>query len=340
MFNPKNNNRNNNIDTILDDCLERILVGGESIESCLTRYRQYADELEPLLQTALATRRAALAIEPSPEFKARARYQFHATLNEMATQKRPRSFGWRPRFNWAVAASLALSLMLSTGGVVAAASNSMPDSPLYQVKLATEQIQLMLTTSPEGKAELNAKLADRRLDEIVSMAAAGNVELIESTNKLLDAHLALIDGLPGNTAAVAQESDLFGLDSYSFSTRTVTTTILPASLPDETPAETVILGTTMTGGETPPSTTKPIDGVQPPGGDGNTENGTWRQQEDYADLVAEMQRYSIDNIDKFYEAIESASEDVLQALLQTLAVLENRALGEAVMTVTETATVD
>jgi hypothetical protein len=170
-----------------------------------------------------------LAIEPSPEFKARARYQFHAALSEMSAKKQPR-FGWRLRLNWAVAASLALSLVLSTGGVVAAASNSMPDSPLYQIKLATEQIQLMLTTSPEGKMELNAKLVDRRIDEIVSMAAAGNVELIESTIRRLDGHLALIDGLPGNTAAV-KEGGSFDQDSFSFSTKTITTTVLPEALP-------------------------------------------------------------------------------------------------------------
>jgi hypothetical protein len=53
-----------------------------------------------------------------------------------------------------------------------------------------------------------------------------------------------------------------------------------------------------------------------------------------------MQQYSIHNIDELYDAIESASDDVRQALLQALAVLENHALGEAVMTVTETATAD
>ena len=58
---------------ILDECLERLLVRGDTLEQCLVSYPEQAGELEPLLQTALATKKA-LAIQPRPEFKARARY--------------------------------------------------------------------------------------------------------------------------------------------------------------------------------------------------------------------------------------------------------------------------
>ena len=85
------NRKDNQIDNILDDCLERILVRGESVEECLAHYRQYADELNPLLQTAVATRKA-LTIEPRPDFRARARYQFHSALQTVEA-KRP-FFGW------------------------------------------------------------------------------------------------------------------------------------------------------------------------------------------------------------------------------------------------------
>jgi hypothetical protein len=341
MFNHTQDNKS--IDTILDECLERIVFGGESIEDCLAGYRQYAEELEPLLRTALAARQATMSIEPSPEFKARARYQFHAALNEMAAKQKQPRFGFRWRLNWAVAASLSLCLVLSTGGVVAAASNSMPDSPLYQVKLATEQIQLALTTSAEGKAELNAKLVDRRLDEIVNMAAAGNTELILSTTQRLDEHLSMIDSLPGNATA-AEESGKFSMAPPYFSTRTVTKTVAPMAVPDKNPGETTVLGTSTTMIEAPVPTnptgitTETNDGGSPPGGESD---GGWRTQDDYQSLLAEMQLYSIDNIDELYAAIEATpDDDVRTALLQVLAVLENRALGEAVTTVTQTVTAE
>jgi hypothetical protein len=337
MFNRREDN--NILDTILDECLERIVFGGESIEDCLAGYRQYADELEPLLRTALAARRATLSIEPGPEFKARARYQFHAALSEMAArkEKQPR-FGFRWRLNWAVAASLSLCLVLSTGGVVAAASNSMPDSPLYSIKLATENIQMALTTSAEGKAELSAKLVDRRLDEIVNMAAAGNTELIQTTNQRLDEHLSMIKSLPGNATAV-EEGGFFNHESQTFSTRTVTKTVAPMAVPDKNLGETATLGTSTTMIEAPvPTAPDSTNGGSPPG---EESDGAWRTQDDYQSLLAEIQQYSIDNIDELYAAIEAASnDDVRAALLQVLVVLENRVLGEAVTTVTETVTAE
>jgi len=181
--------KSSQLDNILDDCLERLLVKGESIEECLADYPEQADELKPLLQTAVVTKKA-LVIEPRPEFRAKAGYQFRTALKEIASKKSRPFFAWQLR--WATVVSLALILLLAGGGIVAAASNSMPDNPLYQVKLATEQIQLYLTTSPLDKAKLYAKLADRRVTEIINMAQEGNVRLVELTTQRLDNHLAMI----------------------------------------------------------------------------------------------------------------------------------------------------
>ena len=51
---------------ILDNCLERLLVKGETIEQCLQSYPEHASELEPLLQTAMATKKA-LAVQDRPQ---------------------------------------------------------------------------------------------------------------------------------------------------------------------------------------------------------------------------------------------------------------------------------
>ncbi len=80
-------------DNVLDECLERLLVKGETVEQCLRSFPEHADELEPLLETALATKQAS-AIQPRPEFRDRARYQFYAALQE---RERKRS---RPFFSW------------------------------------------------------------------------------------------------------------------------------------------------------------------------------------------------------------------------------------------------
>jgi len=189
-------------DNILDECLERLLVKGETIEQCLASYPEQAAELEPLLQTALAAKKAS-AIQPRPEFRARARYQFRSALQEAKTKRGRRFFVWQPR--WATAIVIVLILLLAGGGTVAAAGNSMPDGTLYPVKLATENVRLRLTPSELGKAQLYANFADKRVLEIARMAKKGKPELVERTAQRLDAHLMMIARLvspPEKEAAV------------------------------------------------------------------------------------------------------------------------------------------
>jgi len=176
-------------DNILDECLERLLVKGETIEQCLASYPEQAAELELLLRTALAAKNAS-AIQPRPEFKARARYEFRSALQEAKTKRGRRFFVWQPR--WATAVAIVLILLLAGSGTVAAAGNSMPDGTLYPVKLATEQVRVRLTPSDIGKAQLYANFADKRVIEIAHMAEEGKPELVERTAQRLDAHLVMI----------------------------------------------------------------------------------------------------------------------------------------------------
>jgi len=193
-------------DNVLDECLERLLVKGETVEQCLDSFPEHTDALKPLLETALAVKEAS-AIQPRSEFRDKARYQLHSVLQEAVSGRR-RSFfswwSWQPR--WAMVVAVALVVLLAGGGTVAAASGSMPDGPLYPVKLATERVQLFFTPSALGKAELYAKLVDRRVSEIARMAGANKPKHIERATRRLDAYLVKIAVLvspEGVTAGVA-----------------------------------------------------------------------------------------------------------------------------------------
>ena len=180
------------LNNILDECLERLLVKGETIEQCLLSYPEYANELESLLQTVVATREA-VAIQPRPEFKSKARYEFRLELQKVEPGRRLTSLGWYPR--WAIAMVALRVILLGGGGIVAAAGNSMPDSFLYPVKLATEQVRLGLTFSDIGKAELHAELADTRVNEIVYIVNKGKPGQLETTAERLDEHIAFVANL-------------------------------------------------------------------------------------------------------------------------------------------------
>ena len=181
-------------DSVLDECLERMLVKGETVEQCLQSHPEYAGELKPLLETALSVRKIS-TLQPRPEFRNLARYGFHSALEEIRQkQSRPSfRFGWQTR--WAASVAILLVVCLVGGGTVFAASGSMPDSPLYPVKLATEHVQLALTFSDIGKAEANAQLADKRVQEIVYLTGKDKPEDISRVTDSLSANLNKVAAL-------------------------------------------------------------------------------------------------------------------------------------------------
>jgi len=265
---------------ILDECLERIVLDGETLEQCLRLYPEQAAELKPLLETVLSVKEAS-AIQPRPEFKARARYRFRSALGEKAAPKHRSFFGWLPR--WATALAIVLVVLMAGGGTVAAASNSMPDSILYPVKLATENVQLALTTSELGKARLCANFADRRVAEIIYMADRGDAHQVELITERLDDRL--------ETLAVLA-SELEAGESQEF---------LAAS------------GGAENG--TPPQPLPPVEG------DGD--RGIPAQDDSWAKLRVAVEGSAANNGAVMRAMLDEVPESVEAALLEAIAVLED-----------------
>jgi hypothetical protein len=173
---------------ILDECLDRLMFKGDTVEQCLADYPQYADELKPLLEASLVTSRIS-SLEPDQEFKAKARNELFEVLRK-AEEKRSRSmfrFGWQPR--WAGVVAVIAVLLIAAGGTAAASMGSMPDDFLYPVKRATEQVQLAFTFTNLGKAEAYARMANRRVEEIIYMANENDIDEIEVLATSLDSSL-------------------------------------------------------------------------------------------------------------------------------------------------------
>lgn len=154
-------------DDILDICLDRIMVKGDTIEQCLESYPEQAAELEPLLRAALSTAKSCSLVEPRPEYKASARNRLLSALEareKKKTERRMPLWGWQRR--WAVALAAVLVLILVGVGTVSASASSLPGDTLYPVKTTTEKVQGFFTLGSEAKANFNMKLAQRRLDEL------------------------------------------------------------------------------------------------------------------------------------------------------------------------------
>jgi hypothetical protein len=245
-------------DDILNECIERVLKG-EPVEACLKAYPEHVAELEPLLKTAVDTRNAA-AITPRPEFRQQAAYEFQSALRELRPSKRS-SLRWQVRL--VTALSLVVIILMAGTGTVAAASNSLPDEPLYTVKLATEDMRLALTPSALGKAELYTQFADKRVDEIIKMADKGKAAQVERVTERMNDQLVAIANLALPAGKAGEASTLTAQADESFSADTGLTRAASGQAPTAI-APPAVQGTAPTAAPTPAATVKTAPVTTPP----------------------------------------------------------------------------
>jgi len=191
---------NKKFENIFDECLENLLNGQESLEQCLQKYPEQAAELEPLLRTALSVNNA-VAIQPSPEAKARGRYQLQLKMAQIGKPRRAPLLGWQPR--WAVAIMTVLLVFTLSGGTVLAANSSMPGNPLYPVKIATENVRVRIARSEVAREAILATCADRRIAEVVYVVSKGNVDT-EKVEAVAARYISQVNQMSGMTAAADQ----------------------------------------------------------------------------------------------------------------------------------------
>jgi uncharacterized membrane protein YgcG len=174
----------------LDDVLARV-AAGESLASSVARYasRDLAAELTALI--GARDRLSVLAPAPalSADVLAARRRQFLSTARAYKRQttsatllQRFTAWAWPARrqgqsallpATWVARVAIALVLVLSiVGGTAAAAQSSLPDSPLYGIKLAVEGARLNFARAPSQQAMLSLSFAGERVREIERQAIA------------------------------------------------------------------------------------------------------------------------------------------------------------------------
>jgi hypothetical protein len=178
------------IEEAFNDCFER-LSAGESLDSCLSDYPQFALELDLMLRTTYDVKRRAYPIQPRPEFKYWAKVRLQGVqdyVSRQPVQDKSAAFNWRRAMAISMAAMLVF--VIASSGTVAASSEALPDEPLYGVKLAVEQAQVTFAQSDVDRAEVYARLAEKRAGEIVAMARQGKADKVATTTTKMDYQLA------------------------------------------------------------------------------------------------------------------------------------------------------
>jgi hypothetical protein len=163
--------------SVLDECLEA-LRAGEPMEHIVARYPSHAARLRSAL-TLVASVQSSPRVTP----RAQAREQSWRLVRERAHQLRmggrrvtARRAGYGAILKPASALFAVLLLVASFGGGLAYASqDAMPDSQLYRVKLATEDIHLLFVFDEKHEAEILLDQSNQRVDEIRSMVSQGKI---------------------------------------------------------------------------------------------------------------------------------------------------------------------
>lgn len=171
---------------VLDECCRRV-QHGEALEVCLADYpASYRNEIAGL--APLVGRLGQLGSDPSPEFRARLERNLLASVDEARQRRREGVFGHVARFfstatamRFAVLALVALIVVGASGvGVVQASDNSLPDSPLYQLKVVREWAELALARDGEAVVSAHARQIAERGRELQRAVRTGNRRVVDA----------------------------------------------------------------------------------------------------------------------------------------------------------------
>lgn len=149
------------LDSVLDECLRQIERREASVEDCLARHPDHADDLRRLIWEALELRHDP-SFDPDPRGKARMRARVR---QHMRRHPRPRG-SWLDgllvgrSLRWAAAGLLAL--ILAVGSMTWVAQAATPGAPLYPVKRFSEAVWGRIAG---GDLDYQVWLTERRLAE-------------------------------------------------------------------------------------------------------------------------------------------------------------------------------
>ena len=145
---------------ILEECLTALSTDTATVDECLARYPQYAEQLKPLLGT-IRYLKLGRSVKPSLAFKSYSRVHLTQHLHFNPRRSQWGQFFWRITTAFAVL----MTTLLITGTVHA--QTVLPGDNFYSWKRASEEVWRALSIN-----SINADIAlsERRLNEWVAVA--------------------------------------------------------------------------------------------------------------------------------------------------------------------------
>ncbi len=167
----------NNIERIWEECWTRVAHGEATIEDCLERYPEYADELRRLFAAAIGLNQGRL-VRPKAEYKARARAELLANIRSRSSERfaanyhEPSHLRVIPLGIRAGAALIVLVFLLVVSGTMLAQA-ALPGDALYGWKIGSEDV--FRSIYPDA-VTADLALTNRRADELTRVVGTPAAE--------------------------------------------------------------------------------------------------------------------------------------------------------------------
>lgn len=182
----------------LEICLQEI-EKGRDLESILSQYPDLADELRPILQTAIKARGIS-APEPTSDAqrRGRARVMQHAAELREARSAPRKPVRVIPVFQrLAFSFALLMILLFSGTGILSASASALPGESLYPVKRGWENVRLFLIFDSEARQLLANEFENERLHEVNELLVDGRYETIQFAGVFMVVNgTSYVSGLP------------------------------------------------------------------------------------------------------------------------------------------------
>lgn len=190
-----------NIFNALENCIQQI-ENGADVESALKQYPELANELRPILKTAVKAQQIHTA-EPSAEVfqRGRAKVMQHATqLQRSPVVKRKSTMQMFSRL--AISFALVFAFLLTGTGLLSASASTLPGDRLYPVKRGWENVRLFLIFDQEAHQLLKNEFEHERLHEVNELISQGKNEEIQFVGVFLQVNgMNYVSGVPVSVPA-------------------------------------------------------------------------------------------------------------------------------------------
>ncbi len=178
---------------ILDSCLDQISSGSETVDSVLEQYPIYKDQLKPALEAAQWLQNRKEVFNPRPGF---VQLSHRRLVNRFKSSSAGVETATGDTKNWllglfqerrlvvqylALLTLTAVLLLVGYRSTVFLIQRSIPGDPLYDTKLAQEELSISLSSSEEQQTRLRIEFAQRRVVEMQELVLSGREIYLEET---------------------------------------------------------------------------------------------------------------------------------------------------------------